>query len=158
MNMMKLFMVQQSKESNLQHFRNNFTHVNCWPDERKGYQQSIIPMAQHKTTVTSLQTHWSYCSVALSHQFVRVTRLHREATLLCSPSLVAIGLSVRYETWPPMDEFHRYGAPTACREPVESYNRLLDGLYVFEHKTQYLLIRVPYTCIVLFWHISNMPP
>ena len=28
----------------------------------------------------------------------------------------------------------------------------------FEHKTQYLLIRAPYTRIVVFWHISNIPP
>ena len=41
----------------------------------------------------------------------------------------------------------------ACREPAGSYNRLLDVLYVFEHKTQYLLIHAPYTRIVIFWHI-----
>ena len=40
-----------------------------------------------------------------------------------------------------------------CREPAWSYNRLLDVLYVFEHKTQYLLIHAPYTRIVIFWHI-----
>ena len=28
----------------------------------------------------------------------------------------------------------------------------------FEHKTQYLLIRAPYTRIMVFWHISNIPP
>ena len=27
----------------------------------------------------------------------------------------------------------------------------------FEHKTQYLLIRAPYTRIVVFWHISKIP-
>ena len=27
-----------------------------------------------------------------------------------------------------------------------------------EHKTQYLLIHAPYTRIVLFWHIGNIPP
>ena len=28
----------------------------------------------------------------------------------------------------------------------------------FEHKAQYLLIRAPFTCMVVFWHISNVPP
>ena len=28
----------------------------------------------------------------------------------------------------------------------------------FEHKKQYLLIRAPYTRIVVCWHISNIPP
>ena len=32
-----------------------------------------------------------------------------------------------------------------CREPAGNYNRLPDMLYVFEHKTQYLLIHAPYT-------------
>ena len=50
------------------------------------------------------------------------------------------------------------GALAAFREPAGSYNRLLDVLYVFEHKMQYLLIHAPYTRIVVFWHISNMPP
>ena len=31
-------------------------------------------------------------------------------------------------------------------------------LYVFEHKMQYLLIHAPYTCLVVFWHMSNMYP
>ena len=37
----------------------------------------------------------------------------------------------------------------------------LDGpklLYVFEHKTQYVLIHVPYTRIVVFWQIINIHP
>ena len=32
------------------------------------------------------------------------------------------------------------GAPSGCREPTGSYNRLFEGLYVFEHKTQYLAL------------------
>ena len=43
------------------------------------------------------------------------------------------------------------------RKPAESYNRLLEVLYVFEHKTQYPLVHDPYTSIVVFWHISKMP-
>ena len=33
-----------------------------------------------------------------------------------------------------------------------------SNCYMFEHKTQYLLIRAPYTRIVVFWYISNIPP
>ena len=40
----------------------------------------------------------------------------------------------------------------------EVMTRLLEVLYVFEHNTQYLLIHVPYTRIMAFWHISNIPP
>ena len=32
-----------------------------------------------------------------------------------------------------------------------------SNCYIFEHKTQYILIRAPYTRIVVFWHISNIP-
>ena len=45
----------------------------------------------------------------------------------------------------------------ACREPAGSYKRLLEVLYVFERKMQYVLVCAPYTDIVVFWHI-NMPP
>ena len=46
----------------------------------------------------------------------------------------------------------------ACHESVGSFNRLSHVLYVFEHKTQYLLIHAPHTRIVEFWHINNMFP
>ena len=46
----------------------------------------------------------------------------------------------------------------ACDEPVGSYNTLPEMLYVFEHKTPDLLIAAPYTCIVVFWHISDVLP
>ena len=46
----------------------------------------------------------------------------------------------------------------ACREAARSYDRLRDVLYVFKHKTQYLLIHASYTGIVVCWHISNIPP
>ena len=46
----------------------------------------------------------------------------------------------------------------AYREPAGSYIRLLKLLYVFERKMQYLLIYATYTRIVVFWHISNIPP
>ena len=59
----------------------------------------------------------------------------------------------------PMDQSHRYRRPqAACREPAGSYDKTTRTATCFEHKTQYLLIRAPYTCIVVFWHISNIPP
>ena len=45
----------------------------------------------------------------------------------------------------------------ACRKPAGKLWQLSNVLYVFEHKTQYLLIHAPYTRIVVFWHISNIP-
>ena len=46
----------------------------------------------------------------------------------------------------------------ACREPVGKLGQLCKVLYVFEHKTQYLLIHAPFTRIVVFWHIGNVTP
>ena len=46
----------------------------------------------------------------------------------------------------------------ACREPAGKLWQLYNVLYVFEHKTQYLLIHAPFTLIVVFWHIGNVPP
>ena len=41
-----------------------------------------------------------------------------------------------------------------CHELAVDYNILPKVLYVFEHKTWYILIHAPYTHIVVFWHIS----
>ena len=50
-------------------------------------------------------------------------------------------------------------APIAARrEPVGAQNRLLNMLYVFEHKTKYILIHVAHTHTVAFWKISKIPP
>ena len=58
-----------------------------------------------------------------------------------------------------IDQSHRYGHhQAACREPAGSYDKTTWTAICFEHKTQYHLIRAPYTRIVVFWHISNIPP
>ena len=57
------------------------------------------------------------------------------------------------------DQSHRYGRhQAACREPAGSYDKFTRTVICFEHKTQYLLIRAPYTRILVFSHISNIPP
>ena len=59
----------------------------------------------------------------------------------------------------PIDQSHRYGPPQlACREPAGSYDKTTRTAICFEHKTQYILIHAPYTRIVVFWHINNIPP
>ena len=58
-----------------------------------------------------------------------------------------------------IDQSHRYGRhQAACREPAGSYDKTTRSAKCFEHKTQYLFIRATYTRIVVFWHISNIPP
>ena len=58
-----------------------------------------------------------------------------------------------------IDQSHRCGhRHAACREPAGSYDKTTRTAICFEHKTQYHLIRAPYTRIVVFWHISKIPP
>ena len=58
-----------------------------------------------------------------------------------------------------IDQSHKYGRhQAACREPAGSYDKTTRTAICFEHKTQYPLIRAPYTRIAVFWHISNIPP
>ena len=45
----------------------------------------------------------------------------------------------------------------ACRQPAGKLWQLCKVLYVFEHKTQYILIHALFTRIVVFWHIGNVP-
>ena len=46
----------------------------------------------------------------------------------------------------------------ASREPVGKLWQMCKVLYVFEQKTQYLLIHAQFTRIVILWHIGNVPP
>ena len=58
-----------------------------------------------------------------------------------------------------INQSHRYRRPQAAyREPAGSCDKTTRTAICFEHKTQYLLIHAPYTRIVVFWHISNIPP
>ena len=66
---------------------------------------------------------------------------------------------VKFDWSSPIDQSHRYGRhQAACREPAGSYDKTTRTAICFEHKTEYLLICAPYTRIVVFWHISNIPP
>ena len=52
----------------------------------------------------------------------------------------------------------KYGRhQAACREPAGSYDNTTRTAICFEHKTQFILIRAPYTRIMVFWHNSNIP-
>ena len=46
----------------------------------------------------------------------------------------------------------------ACREPSGKLRQPHKVLYIFKQKTQYFLSDAPFTHIVVFWHIKNMPP
>ena len=57
-------------------------------------------------------------------------------------------------TWPLTCAFH---IPcTHTPEIIDMHRGVCDKC--FEHKTQYPLIRAPYNRIVVFWHISKIPP
>ena len=58
-----------------------------------------------------------------------------------------------------LDQSHSYRHhQVACRKPVGSYDKTTRTAICFEHRTRYILIRAPYTRIVVFWHISNITP
>ena len=44
----------------------------------------------------------------------------------------------------------------ACREPAGKLWQLCKVLYVFEHKTQYILIHAPFTRLVYCWAMMGM--
>ena len=49
------------------------------------------------------------------------------------------------------------GAPSGLSRTNRKVMTTVHGIIYFEHKTEYLLIHAPFTRIVVFWHISNMP-
>ena len=76
-----------------------------------------------------------------------------------APRLGYINLCALFQSHQWIDQSHRYGSPWAafCK-PAGSYDKTTRTAICFEHKTQYLLIRAPYTRIVIFCHISDIPP
>ena len=90
-----------------------------------------------------------------SNRFVPNVSINIETEMYLHWTLNSHWLHLRLSWCPP----HRYERPqAACREPTGSYDKTTRTAICFEHKTQYLLILVPYTRIVVFWHISNIPP
>ena len=69
-----------------------------------------------------------------------------------------------YLHWNTLPIFQFWGVHWALRQnfiraPLDfSCDKTTRTAICFEHKTQYLLIRAPYTRIVVFWHISKIPP
>ena len=57
-----------------------------------------------------------------------------------------------------IDLFHRCGPLPASHELAGKLWQLCKVLYVFEHKVLYLSIHAPFTRIVVFWHICDIPP
>ena len=115
--------------------------------------------------------HWSYITFALNHGVMNpIKNAHifcGTYYILCLPEL-RCGFYKHVLVWVKdstcegyglIDQSHRCGHPqAACREPAGSYDKTTRTAICFEHKTQYLLIRAPYTRIVVFWYISNIPP
>ena len=101
---------------------------------------SVLPttMLNFHPAVLTLYTYQLciFSNIVLVMMFVTLVRLH-------------ITPSTKYTNIIP----YPYQQPR--NRPVSQTTR---AAICFEHKTQYLLIRAPYTRIVLFWHISNIPP
>ena len=94
-----------------------------------------------------------YESVFMKAHLLIVSKIHRHSVLdLWTGKEISSNMC-------PIDQSHRYGRHQAvCREPAGSYDKTTRTAICFEHKTQYILIRAPYARIVIFWHISNIPP
>ena len=97
---------------------------------------------------------WRYYMETLSALWTLFRGIHQSPVNSPHKGSVALMLSTRR-----IDQSHRYGRPqAACHEPAGSYDKTTRTDICFEHKTQYILILAPYTRIVVFWHISNIPP
>ena len=100
----------------------------------------------------------NYLSMPKSKSSALTEMAHRATKRWYKP-LTAKPFQWKHSWFCTIDQSHRYGRPqAACREPAGSYDKTTRTAICFEHKTQYLLIRAPYTRIVVFWHISNIPP
>ena len=107
-------------------------------------------------------TWWIEAQGLFLSDYMRRSRVYD--TILCltmSCGFIAQSKAHSNNTHPsiPIDLSHRCGHRQApWREPAGSYDNATRTAICFEHKTQYLLIRAPYTLIVVFWHISKIPP
>ena len=108
-------------------------------------------------TVNSLRQSDEYIRQWTGPSLAQIMACHQFSTKpLSGPVLVQCEL----DPWGKFlfDQSHRYGRhQAACREPAGSYDKTTRTAICFEHKTQYILIRAPYTRILVFWHISNIP-
>ena len=60
---------------------------------------------------------------------------------------------------PLINDFHKCGCPKRPAANRRGTRTMPPNvLHVFEHKTQCMLIHAPHTRIMVFWHISNIPP
>ena len=138
----RLFRLNQRKHQNLR-YRPLVRKIHWWPVD-----------SPHKGKVTRKTFPWNDVIMEKGSPQAWDSSLNPLSThaVLCK------GL----EIWSSIDQSHRYGRHrhdrAACRDPVGSYDKTTRTAICFEHKAQYLLIRAPYTRIVVFWHISNIPP
>ena len=122
-----------------------------------------IYLPQSRLYVESWFDYARKCLSSIWNPFVKITLqptyLHNRISYAWkSPSLYELIVAWWYHM-ASIDQSHRYGRhQAACREPAGSYDKTTRTVISFEHKTQYLLIRAPYTRIVVFWHISNTHP
>ena len=125
----------------------------------------IVP----RTAIVTSQWYHCYCFTGYTGTWARhpSTPWQHECTAITSIDSLLDSMRFVTHFWEitpyilgdAIDQSHRYRRPQAAsREPAGSYDKTTRTAICFEHKTQYLLIRAPYTRIVVFWHISNIPP
>ena len=101
----------------------------------------------------------------------RITRLYWKKRSLIKFGAMTISFTLYIMKQTPYKKFTSWstdainGNSDITRGPYKNhsafylcYDKTTRAAICFEHKTQYLLIRAPYTRIVVFWHISNIPP
>ena len=126
-------------------------------------QNTISPQADNGRLGNCLFPHAINWPDLISHTFLIPIRQNTENVIIVGKiqekNLTIWSGKLRRIKLVAIDQSHRYGRPqAACREPAGSYDKTTRTAICLEHKTQYLLIRAPYSRIVVFWHISIIPP